>query len=93
MLTTIPPFRFHNDLGADHYKSAASEGWGNLLDHPAPAEHSDFFRPNPNGDGTTQYRTGQGFMDYTDDSCIGFAAERNRLRVSDGTSNTLQCSE
>jgi hypothetical protein len=32
-------------------------------------------------------------MDYTDDCCMGLAAERDRHRVSDGTSNTLQCSE
>ena len=147
------------DLGADHYKSAASEGWGNLLDRPAPAgqaaayqhnqtdleclhaeprvadkaagspcggegpdydaarshggpfkpwseimissvssgllhaQHSDFFRPNPNGDGTTVHGIEQGFMDYTDDSCMGLAAQRNHHRVSDGTSNTLQLSE
>lgn len=56
-------------------------------------QHSDFFRPNPTGDGSTGYRIEQGFMDYTDDCCIGFATERNRHRVSDGTSNTLECSK
>jgi len=57
------------------------------------AQHSDFFRPNPTGDGSTEYRTEQGFMDYTDDSCMGLAAERNHHCVSDGTSNTLMFSE
>ena len=57
------------------------------------AQHSDFFQPNPNGDGTTQQQAEQGFMDYTDDSCMGFAAEPNRHRVSDGTSNTVMWAE
>lgn len=57
------------------------------------ARSADFFRPNPNGDGMTLHRAEQGFMDYTDDSCVGLAAERTHQRVSDGTSNTLMFGE
>jgi len=38
------------------------------------SQHLDFFRPSPNGDGSTECRSEQGFMDYTDDSCMDFAA-------------------
>jgi hypothetical protein len=52
------------------------------------------FRPGQRAVGGSGSRCRlQGFMDYTEDSCMDFAATRNRQRVTDGTSNTLQIGE
>jgi len=46
MLTTVFPCRFDNELGADHYKTQAADGWGNLLDHPALAGQGAAYQHN-----------------------------------------------
>ena len=67
---------------------------GSLLDLPVPSSQIAAYQHNSTDlEFLGAPPHGAGFMDYTDDSCMDFAAGRSHQRVSDGTSNTLQFGE